>query len=177
MNTRAKGNRFQDRIEKLLKSWGWTVHNQKTVSSLVKIRRKDGRIQEVWISKRNDILGCIDITARKPGEKPLHIQATLHGDLRKRTEQLRTIPWALGHEDVQIWQGKEAGEIIIWQFDGSGLKELMRIIRGKIYKLEGLSDSLKETIVKIAREESLPESPKKTPIEISLDEGLEVKQG
>ena len=149
MNTRAKGNRFQDRIEKILKSWGWTVHNQKTVSSLMKKIGKDGKLQEFWISKRNDIFGAIDISARKPGEKPLNIQATLHTDLKKRTKQLAAIPWALDHEDIQIWQGKENGLIVVWQFDGSGLKELMRIIRGKVYRFE-----------------SFPVSPEKTPLEI-----------
>jgi len=129
---RQRGNQFQDRIKKFLESQGWTVHNQKSVATLIKVRG-----QEIWTSKRNDIFGCIDLVARKGGQTPLCIQATLDHGVSKRIKELEKIPWNLACENVQVWYGKPGGEIVIKIFNGVELIELGRILRGKFYSLEG----------------------------------------
>jgi hypothetical protein len=108
---RAAGNQFQDRCEKwLLKNFsGCVVHNQKTASSFIP------RLG-IWTSKRQDILGCIDILAVGCDEvisKPLFIQCTLHTGIGKKEEDLLKVPWSLDHCVVEIWQGVESRRIVI----------------------------------------------------------------
>ena len=137
MNKRQKGNLFQDWVEDwFLQFPGVKVHNQKTVSSLIKLRDKQtGELKDVWVSKRNDILGCIDLIVMIPHKKPLYIQATLDSGITKRLEELAPIPFPLEYCTVQLWQKKDGGEVHIKNYTGSGFEDFGKIIRRKFYKL------------------------------------------
>jgi hypothetical protein len=136
MNTRQKGNAFQDWIEKwFLEHFpGCSVHNQKTVSTLVKfLDKKTGQWKEVWVSKRNDLHGCIDLEVIFPNAKILYIQATLDTGTTKRLEELSKVPFALEYCNVQLWQKREDGKINIKKYTGSDLEDHGKIIRRKFY--------------------------------------------
>ena len=61
-----KGNQFQDYIQKWLEENGWVVHNQKSVAKAIPIKDKiTKKIKVVWVSKRNDIFGEVDLIAKK----------------------------------------------------------------------------------------------------------------
>lgn len=133
---RQAGNEFQDWIEKWIKKGIpiAEVHNQKTVSQLIKVRdKKTGQLKDIWVSKRNDILGCIDLIVMIPNKAPCFIQATLDTGVTKRAKELAKVPWDFRYCIVQLWMKKKPGEIHIKQFDGDELKDIARIIRGKYY--------------------------------------------
>ena len=139
MNKRQRGNAFQDWVEKWfqLSFPGCAVHNQKTVSTLIKFKdKKSGAFKEIWVSKRNDILGCIDLIVVIPERKPIYIQATLDTGVAKRFEELSQVKWPLEHCDVQLWQKKENGEVHIKRFTGNDFQDFGKIIRRRFYKLD-----------------------------------------
>ncbi len=136
---RQAGNDFQDWIEKFIKKQFplAEIHNQKTVAHLIKIRdKKTGQLKDVWVSQRNDILGCVDLIVIIPHKKPCFIQATLDTGVAKRVKELAKVPWDFNYCDVQLWQKKRPGEIHIKFFDGEKLVDSAKIIRGKHYILE-----------------------------------------
>ena len=141
-NTRAIGNLFQNWVEKwIIKTYpGAVVHNQKTASTLVKVRDyKTGELKDIWISKRNDILGCIDLLVIMPDKLPLFIQASVHQGVAKRIKELEQVPWNFPHCHVQLWLKRKPGLVQIKEFnmfDSSyGLKDVAKIIRGKLHLL------------------------------------------
>lgn len=123
-NTRKSGNQFQDWVSTWLQEQGYDVRNQKTVAH----RLKTG----YWVSLAADIFST-DILAIKRGEKPLFIQATLHGAVQKRLDELKKYSWPLEYVVVQVWYKKENKEINIRQFDGTNLIDVGKIIRRKLY--------------------------------------------
>ena len=96
-----KGNNFQDWIQKWLEEHGWVVHNQKSVAKAIPVKGK-----VVWVSKRNDIFGEVDLIAKKDYEPTLWIQATLDSGKGRKEEGLRKIPWGPG-DKPQIWMKRE----------------------------------------------------------------------
>jgi len=122
-STRQKGNQFQDWCAAWLQEQGYDVDNRKTVAH----RIRGG----YWVSLAADIFGC-DIIAIKTGEKPLFIQATMHGAVQKRLDELKKHPWPLEYVVVQVWQKKDK-EINIKQFDGEKLVDYAKVIRRKLY--------------------------------------------
>lgn len=113
---RAKGNRFQNWIEGLLKDWGYAVHNQKSMGRLIHTRdKKTGERKTVYISTRNDIFGT-DLVAIKPGEPVRFIQATMDTNLGRKLNQIADYPWPEDHCIVEVWQKKDRGALI-WRLD------------------------------------------------------------
>lgn len=138
VNKRQRGMAFQ----KWIMDWlienvpGVMVHNQTTVANKIPLRDKQtGQMKEIWVSKRNDILGCIDLIAIMPGQKPLFIQATLDSGVTRKLNDMLVVPWPLQHCRVQLWQKREDGVVMIKKFVGDGLEEVGKIIRRKYYKL------------------------------------------
>ena len=126
---RQKGNQFQDWVATWLRDQSYDVHNQKTVAKAV--RTGHGVI---WISQRQDIFG-VDLIALKQGEKPLFIQATIHGGVKKRLDELLQFSWPLNHATVQVWQKKDKA-VNIKEFDGQKLVDYAKIIRRKLYRAD-----------------------------------------
>ena len=121
------GNIYQDWVKKWIEeSWrGAIVHNQKSVST--RITLKDGR--EIWVSKRNDIFGCVDLICIIPSGQLMFIQCTAHTGVKKRLDQFKRIPWPLHRCIVQLWQKKsERGRTVIQQLFKQGDSFELRVI-------------------------------------------------
>ena len=139
-STRQTGNNFQDWIQKWLGDRGWVIHNQKGVATKVRIPRG-----EIWVSKRQDIFGCIDLIAKKAGIT-LWIQATTHKSLKEKVKKiiaakLTYSPW----EYPMVFLKRENGIIDIYgyydlaQLDSSGEpSHFGKIIRRKFYVNQGI---------------------------------------
>uniref|UniRef100_A0A6M3JYA2 Holliday junction resolvase n=1 Tax=viral metagenome TaxID=1070528 RepID=A0A6M3JYA2_9ZZZZ len=116
--TRAYGAELQRKAKAILEEWGYCVHNQTTLAH--KIKNKEGR--EFWVSKRNDIFGCIDLVAIHPEkDNILFIQVTAHTGVGMKLKELAKVPW------------NKACRVELWLYKGQGrwvLKELRRGIRG-----------------------------------------------
>jgi hypothetical protein len=139
MNKRKKGNAFQDWIEHwfLDRFSEVAVHNQKTVANKIPIRNKvTGITEEIWISKRNDVWGCIDLLVLFPDKKPLFIQATLDTGITRKLQDLLKVKWPLQFCHVQVWVKRPDGIIVIKQFTGDALIDKGQIIRRKYYQLK-----------------------------------------
>jgi hypothetical protein len=139
MNKRQRGHAFQDWIEVWLVEHfsNVCVHNQKSVANKIPIRDKvTGLMKEVWVSRRNDILGCIDLLAIFPDKKPLFIQATLDSGMGKKLQDLLQVKWPLQFCTVQVWVKREDGVITIKNFTGDKLIDKGQIVRRKYYELK-----------------------------------------
>ena len=114
-STRQTGNNFQDWIQKWLGDRGWMIHNQKGVAT--KVRTPRG---EIWVSKRQDIFGCIDLIAKKVGIT-LWIQATTHKSLKEKVKKIRAAKLTFSEfEFPMIFLKREGGIVDIYGFDGVG---------------------------------------------------------
>ena len=128
INTRQKGNAFQDWCKVWLEEAGYTVHNQKTVAR--QFKKAGGSF---WVSQRNDIFGCIDVIAMRKDEKPLYVQCTMDTGVRKRLDELSKPLWPFEYVEVQLWQKK--GQVInIKRLNADGmLVDHAKILRRKFY--------------------------------------------
>lgn len=139
VSKRQRGASFQRWIQDwFLENYeGAAVHNQVSVANKIPIRDKiTGEMKEVWISKRNDIFGAIDLIVVIPGRKILFIQATMDTGVTKRLNEMVTVPWPLDHVSVQLWQKRPDGVIQVKQFTGTELIDAGQIVRRKYYRLE-----------------------------------------
>jgi hypothetical protein len=139
-NKRQKGNQFQDWIEKWIveNCPGSVIHNQKTVSKMIKVRdKKSGKFKDVWISARNDIFGAIDLIVCSPADGLRFIQATMDSHIGKRQKELIAIPWPWGCCVVELWLKKKPGEVHVKRMSEDGeFYDIGKILRGKFYRLD-----------------------------------------
>ena len=141
-STRQTGNNFQDWIQKWLGDRGWVIHNQKGVAT--KVRTPRG---EIWVSKRQDIYGCIDLIAKKAG-LTLWIQATTHKSLKEKVKKIRAAKLTFSEfEFPMIFLKREGGIVDIYSLlplneeiasDVSPVR-YGKIIRRKFYATEGVN--------------------------------------
>jgi len=122
-NTRKSGNQFQNWCATWLQEQGYDVDNRKTVVH----QTKTG----AWITIAADTFGC-DLICIKFNEKPLFIQATLHGAVQKRLNELKKYSWPLDYVRVQVWMKRDK-HITVKEFDGELLHDYAKIIRRKLY--------------------------------------------
>jgi len=133
--TIAKGGAFQRWVKKWIEDNypGSVVHNETACSKAY----YDLKTKEIkYISKRNDILGAIDLISVIPGYRVIFIQATLHSGVHKRLKDMIAVPWCHDHCIVQLWQDKGAGRKVVKELHqaGDGVSEFVNkaeIIRGK----------------------------------------------
>ena len=52
----------------------------------------------------NDFLGCVDIIAKKKGERMRFIQVTKGRNVGRKKKRLATVPWDTQFESVEIWR-------------------------------------------------------------------------
>jgi len=137
MSRRSRGNDFQDWCKKWLEKQypAMAVHNQKSVATLIKIPGKG----EVWVSKRNDIFGCVDLVAVSYGTKTMFIQCTLDVSIGRKFKELKEIPWNLFHEDVMVFQKKGPRRVVVFDMDCTSREfvKSFEIIGGKVKAKEG----------------------------------------
>jgi len=131
-NKRQWGNYLQDRVAEYLEKRGYAVHNQKPVAH--RVETPEGL---KWTSKRNDILGCIDILAIHPEKRILFIQVTGHSDIKGKERKIKKIKWNLDFCEVMVWQYMDKGRWRIFRLekDGTGKARLYllgELRRGKL---------------------------------------------
>lgn len=107
---RKYGNYLQNRVAEYLKINGYSVHNQKSTAK--KINTPKGPI---WVSQRNDILGCIDILAIKADEKPRFIQVTADTTIKRKLEKLQQVNWS-EFCNVEVWRYTGKGRWLIYEY-------------------------------------------------------------
>lgn len=135
MSKRSSGNAFQDWTAKwLLKTFpGCAVHNQKSVSTQVNIPGKG----HVWVSKRNDIFGCVDLVAVKANMKVLFVQCTLDSSLGRKFKELALVPWNPSVSNVCVFQKKGPRRVVIfYMMDDGTFQKVAEILGGKLVQAD-----------------------------------------
>ena len=79
-----------------LRSQGYVVH--RCVRSSIRLPSGD------YVSNGNDLWGCIDIAAKKRGERVRYCQITSMAKLSEKRRDLRSVPWDVELERVEIWK-------------------------------------------------------------------------
>ncbi len=95
VNTSAKGTAIELRAIKILESWGYTVHR------CVRTGVKRGKM---YFSQSNDVFGCIDLVAKKRGERTRWVQVTADGGVGRKKDDLAEVPWDPLFDQVEIWR-------------------------------------------------------------------------
>lgn len=94
-NTSKKGQQVELMAIKLLESDGYKVHR------CVRTGSKRGPI---WVSQSNDVFGCIDLVAKKVGERTRWIQVTADSGIGRKRKEMDEVPWDPQHDSVEIWR-------------------------------------------------------------------------
>lgn len=95
VNRSAKGTGIELRAIKILEGMGYKVH--RCVRSSV---RRGGR----FFSQSNDVFGCVDLIAKKRGERTRWIQVTAHSGMGQKKQDLEEVPWDPLFDQVEIWR-------------------------------------------------------------------------
>ncbi len=95
VNTSAKGTAIELRAIKILESWGYKVHR------CVRTGVKRGKM---YFSQSNDVFGCIDLVAKKHGERTRWIQVTADSGVGRKKDDLAEVPWDPLFDQVEIWR-------------------------------------------------------------------------
>lgn len=125
-NTNRKGVRLERVAIKVLESKPYAVH--RTIRHVV---RKKGRV----LSISSDIYGCIDLIAKRKGERTRWIQVTTATSIRKRIADFAKVPWSPEHDVVELWRWIPAGK----HLDGRTGKPRLR----KYFKVYSSDDGFK----------------------------------
>lgn len=124
---RKLGNYLQNKVEQYLKNNGYSVHNQKSVAKQIMTPRGP-----IWVSQRNDILGCIDIIAIKENKKPKFIQVTADTNIKRKLDKLLQVKWSKFCE-IEVWRYRH-GTWIIYEFKDNQLIKKYKLFRNKKFK-------------------------------------------
>ncbi len=95
VNTSSKGTSIELAAIKTLEAEGYKVHR------CVRTGAKRGPF---WVSQSNDVFGCIDLVAKKKGERTRWIQVTAHSGVGKKKQEILEVPWDSDHDSVEIWR-------------------------------------------------------------------------
>lgn len=95
VNTSAKGTAIELAAIKMLEAEGYNVH---------RCVRTGVRRGGMYISQSNDVFGCIDLVAKKRGQRTRWIQVTADGGIGRKKADLAEIPWDELFDEVEIWR-------------------------------------------------------------------------
>ncbi|MFA5944657.1 MAG: hypothetical protein WC876_09350 [Candidatus Thermoplasmatota archaeon] len=95
VNTSSKGTAIELAAIKVLEAEGYKVHR------CVRTGVKRGPF---YFSQSNDIFGCIDLVAKKRGERTRWIQVTAHSGIGQKKKDLDEVPWDPVYDSVEIWR-------------------------------------------------------------------------
>src|SRR5581483_10985300 len=95
VNRSKKGTAIELAALKLLQAEGYTVH---------RCVRTGVRRGPLFISQSNDVFGCIDLVAKKRGQRTRWIQATADGGIGRKKADLAEVPWDPLYDSVEIWR-------------------------------------------------------------------------
>lgn len=115
MNTNEIGRNVERIAIDILEAEGYIVHR------CIRSGQKRGAF---YVSHSNDIFGCVDLLAKKRGERMRFIQVTKDRAIGEKIADLSTVPWDKALESVEIWR---------W-VDGTGKRILKNgKIRDRLY--------------------------------------------
>lgn len=95
VNRSKKGTQIELAALKLLEAEGYTVHR------CVRTGVKRGPL---YYSQSNDVFGCIDLVAKRRGERTRWIQVTAHSGIGQKKADLAAVPWDPLYDSVEIWR-------------------------------------------------------------------------
>jgi hypothetical protein len=95
VNTSSKGTAIELAAIKVLEAEGYKVHR------CVRTGVKRGPI---YISQSNDVFGCIDLVAKRRGERTRWIQVTADSGVGRKRKEIEEVPWDPAHDSVEIWR-------------------------------------------------------------------------
>ncbi len=95
VNTSAKGTAIELQAIKMLQAEGYVVH---------RCVRTGVRRGGMYFSQSNDVFGCIDLIAKKLGQRTRWIQVTADSGIGRKKEDLAEIPWDPLFDEVEIWR-------------------------------------------------------------------------
>lgn len=95
VNTSQKGAAIELTAIKILEAEGYKVHR------CVRTGTKRGPL---WISQSNDVFGCIDLVAKRLGERTRWIQVTADSGIGRKKKELLEVPWDPNFDRVEIWR-------------------------------------------------------------------------
>ncbi|HUR63938.1 MAG TPA: hypothetical protein VM241_05610 [Candidatus Thermoplasmatota archaeon] len=95
VNRSAKGTAIELAALKLLEAEGYKVHR------CVRTGVKRGPF---YYSQSNDVFGCIDLVAKKRGQRTRWIQVTADSGIGRKKHDLAEVPWDPLYDSVEIWR-------------------------------------------------------------------------
>ena len=95
VNRSAKGTALELAAIKMLQVDGYKVH--RCVRSGV---HRGGR----YFSQSNDVFGCVDLIAKKRGQRTRWIQVTADSGIGRKKQDLAEVPWDPLFDEVEIWR-------------------------------------------------------------------------
>lgn len=95
VNRSAKGTAIELQAIKLLEAEGYKVHR------CVRTGVKRGPF---YFSQSNDIFGCVDLVAKKHGQRTRWIQVTADSGIGRKKKDLDEVPWDPLFDSVEIWR-------------------------------------------------------------------------
>lgn len=115
VNRSAKGTVIELKAIKILETWGYKVHR------CVRTGVKRG---PHYFSQSNDVFGCIDLIAKKRGERTRWVQVTADSGIGRKKGDLAEVPWDPLFDQVEIWRWvggaarkhKTTGEVLDRQY-------------------------------------------------------------
>ncbi len=95
VNSSAKGTAVELMAIKLLEAEGYKVHR------CIRTGQKRGPF---YVSQSNDVFGCIDLVAKKRGERTRWVQVTADSGIGRKKADLAEVPWDPLFDSVEIWR-------------------------------------------------------------------------
>ncbi|MHB8633475.1 MAG: hypothetical protein ACYDBQ_05825 [Thermoplasmatota archaeon] len=95
VNRSAKGTALELMAIKILEAEGYKVH---------RCVRSGMRRGPIYVSQSNDIFGCVDLVAKKHGERTRWIQVTADSGIGRKKADLAEVPWDSLFDAVEIWR-------------------------------------------------------------------------
>jgi hypothetical protein len=95
VNTSSKGTAIELAAIKVLEAEGYKVHR------CVRTGVKRGPF---YFSQSNDVFGCIDLVAKRKGERTRWIQVTADSGVGRKKKDIEEVPWDPVFDSVEIWR-------------------------------------------------------------------------
>jgi len=127
VNSKTKGNNFENRIKKYLESLGYTVDKARAALKFA----GPGK----YFSSPNDFWGVADLIAfRKDRAYTLIVQAHAGHDVGPRQRKLEALPWHPTAQRVQLWVKQpsfQSGIRSLWLDNGTWKEYIWRLKDGQ----------------------------------------------
>lgn len=96
MSRRSTGNLYEKYCKAYLEAEGYVCH--RATASMKNVGK-------FFVSQANDVFSCIDIIAKKKGERTRWIQVTSENvGIGVKAKKMEVVPWTPEHDCVEVWQ-------------------------------------------------------------------------